>query len=281
MSDTILPFEVRDGLAWLTLNRPDKLNALSSELLLALEAAVTRLENDDSLRGAILVGAGDKAFVAGADIAELTALDPLQARAASRFVQGVFRRFERLPKPVIAAVNGFALGGGCELAIACHLRLAAPHARFGQPEVNLGLLPGYGGTQRLPRLVGRGRAVELCLTGRMVDAEEALRIGLVNEILPAFAKGEDGQPLADAKGRPVFDRAAFLALVEERMRAILAKGPLAVGWCLEAIDRGLDLPLEEGCRVEADLFGHAFGSQDMREGTAAFLEKRPPVFRGL
>lgn len=280
MSDTILLFEVEDGLARLTLNRPDKLNALSRALLLALDEAVARLESDDAIRAAILVGAGDKAFVAGADIAELAALDPLAAREASLFGQGVFRRLERLRKPVIAAVNGFALGGGCELAMACHLRLAAPHARFGQPEVNLGLLPGYGGTQRLARLVGRGRAVELCLTGRMVDSDEALRIGLANETVPAFAKGEDGQPALDAKGRPVFDRAAFLARAEALAREILSKAPLAVGWCLEAVDRGLELPLEEGCRVEADLFGHAFGSEDMREGTAAFLGKRAPVFKG-
>jgi len=280
MSESTLLFEVREGLAWLTLNRPDKLNALSRELLGELDAAVGRLERDGAIRAAVLVGAGDKAFVAGADIGELAALDPLAARAAAAFGQGVFRRLERLRKPVIAAVNGFALGGGCELAMACHLRLAAPHARFGQPEVNLGLIPGYGGTQRLARLVGRGRATELCLTARMVDADEALRIGLANEVVPAWAQGADGQPLADAKGRPVFDRAAFLARAEQLARTILAKAPLAVGWCLEAVDRGLELPLDEGLRVEADLFGHAFGTQDMREGTAAFLEKRPAVFRG-
>jgi enoyl-CoA hydratase len=280
MSESLLLFEVREGLAVLTLNRPDKLNALSRGLLEALDAAAARLESDGDIGAAILIGAGDKAFVAGADISELADLTPPQAREAARFGQRVFRRFESLPKPVIAAVNGFALGGGCELALACHLRLAAPQARFGQPEVNLGLLPGYGGTQRLARLVGRGRATELCITGRPVDAEEALRIGLVNELVPAFVKGEDGRPVLDDKGRPRFDRAAFLARAEELARLILSKAPLAVAGCLEAIDRGLDLSLEEGCRLEADLFGQCFGSEDMREGTAAFLGKRAPVFRG-
>jgi enoyl-CoA hydratase len=269
-----------DGIAVLTINSPARLNALSRATLEELDEAVTRLETDDALRAAVLIGAGPKAFAAGADIEELASLGPREARQVALRGQGILRRLERLPKPVIAAVNGFALGGGCELAMACHLRLAAPHARFGQPEVNLGLIPGYGGTQRLARLVGRGRASEICLTGAMVGAEEAQRMGLANRVVTTWAKDEQGEILRDAKGQPVFDREAFLEAALQVAREILAKAPLAVAGCLEAIDRGLDLGLDAGLAAERDLFAACFSTEDMREGTAAFLEKRPAKFRG-
>ena len=280
MSTANLLLENRDGVAVLTLNRPARLNALSRGTLEELDAAVGRLESEPELKAAVLIGAGPKAFAAGADIEELATLSPLQAREVAAGGQRVLRRLEQLRKPVIAAVNGFALGGGCELAMACHLRLAAPHARFGQPEVNLGLIPGYGGTQRLARLVGRGRATELCLTAALLGAEEAQRMGLVNRVVTAWAKDEQGELLRDEKGQPVFDREAFLEAALQLAREILAKAPLAVGSCLEAIDRGLDLGLDAGLAVERDLFGACFATEDMREGTAAFLEKRPAQFRG-
>jgi len=277
---TTLLLEIADGIAVLTLNRPASLNALNREVLTELDQAIARLEADAEIKAAILIGAGVKAFAAGADIEELAALTPAQARRVATHGQRILRRLERLPKPVIAAVNGFALGGGCELAMACHLRLAAPHARFGQPEVNLGLIPGYGGTQRLARLVGRGRATELCLTGMMVGAEEAHRLGLANRVVGAFAKDELGELARDEKGQPVFDREAFLEAARQLAREILAKAPLAVAGCLEAIDRGLDLGLDAGLAMEADLFAACFGTEDMREGTRAFLEKRPARFSG-
>ncbi|MDP2361083.1 MAG: enoyl-CoA hydratase-related protein [bacterium] len=277
---TTLLLEIEEGIALLTLNRPASLNALNHALLGELEEAVVQLEQDSQLRAAVLIGAGVKAFAAGADIAELAGLDSRGAAGVAARGQGILRRLERLPKPVIAAVNGFALGGGCELAMACHLRLAAPHARFGQPEVNLGLIPGYGGTQRLARLVGRGRATELCLTGAIIGAEEALRMGLVNRVVTAWAKDAQGEPVRDDKGQPVFDREAFLEAALSLARDILGKAPLAVAGCLAAIDRGFDLPLDAGLAVERDLFAACFGTEDMREGTAAFLEKRPAQFRG-
>lgn len=280
MNPAHLLLENYDGVAVLTLNRPARLNALSRQTLEELDQAVAVLERDGNLRAAVLIGAGPKAFAAGADIEELSGLSPLQARHVAAEGQRILRRLEQLPKPVIAAVNGFALGGGCELAMACHLRLAAPHARFGQPEVNLGLIPGYGGTQRLARLVGRGRATELCLTGALLGAEDALRMGLVNRVVSAFAKDEAGELARDEKGQPVFDREAFLEAALTLAREIMAKAPLAVAGCLEAIDRGLDLPLDAGLAVERDLFAACFGTDDMREGTAAFLEKRPARFSG-
>ncbi len=280
MNPAHLLLENYDGVAVLTLNRPARLNALSRQTLAELDQALIVLERDGNLRAAVLIGAGPKAFAAGADIEELAGLDPRAARQVSAEGQRILRRLEQLPKPVIAAVNGFALGGGCELAMACHLRLAAPHARFGQPEVNLGLIPGYGGTQRLARLVGRGRATELCLTGALLGAEEAHRLGLVNRVVTAWAKDEQGELARDEKGQPVFDREAFLEAALSLAREILAKAPLAVAGCLEAIDRGLDLGLDAGLAVERDLFAACFGTEDMHEGTQAFLEKRPARFSG-
>jgi enoyl-CoA hydratase len=257
---TTLLFELSDRIARITINRPDKLNALNGTVIAELGDAVTRIETDAAIGAVILTGAGQKAFVAGADIAELAGQTPLDGKARSILGQQVFRRLERCGKPVIAAVNGFALGGGCELAMACHIRLAAEHAKFGQPEVKLGIGPGYGGTVRLPRLVGRGRALELLLTGGMIDATEAHRIGLVNRVVPA-------------------DR--LLAEAEALARAILENGPLALQACLEAVDAGLDSSLDQALLLEANFFGLLSASSDMKEGTKAFLEKRKPVFKGV
>ena len=258
MPRTLL-FELSDGIARVTVDRPDKLNALNSAVIAELGDAVTRIETDAAVRGVILTGSGQKAFVAGADIAELTAQTPLEGKTRSAAGQQVFRRLERCGKPVIAAINGFALGGGCELAMACHIRIAAEHARFGQPEVKLGIGPGYGGTARLPRLVGKGRALELLLTGGMIDAAEAYRIGLVNRVVPA-------------------DR--LMAEAEALLRTILENGLLAVRACLEAVDAGLETSLDQALLLESNHFGLLSATQDMREGTQAFLEKRKPVFKG-
>jgi enoyl-CoA hydratase len=247
-----------EGVRWITINRPDKLNALSAATIGELDRAVEEAERDAGVIAVVITGAGDKAFVAGADISELNSLGPVAAKEFALRGQSVFARIERLHKPVIAAVNGYALGGGCELAMACHLRVASSNAVFGQPEVKLGLIPGYAGTQRLPRLVGRGRALELLVTGRNVGAEEAERIGLVNRVC-----------------EPV----ALTHAVNELLGQILANGPAAVASCLEAVYHGLDMPFEDGCLLEATLFGVGAASDEMREGTSAFLEKRKPSFR--
>ncbi len=256
---TTLLLDVTDGIARLTVNRPDKLNALDAMVIHELGEAVTRIEQDATIRGVVVTGAGPKAFVAGADIAELAAQTPLEGKARAQAGQLVFRRLERCGKPVIAAVNGFALGGGCELAMACHLRVASEGATFGQPEVKLGLGPGYGGTVRLPRLVGKGRALELLLTGAMIGAAEAHRIGLVNRVVPAER---------------------LLAEAEELLRVILAQGPLAVRLVLEAVEAGLDMTVDEALLLEAGHFGLLSATADMREGTSAFLERRKPGFSG-
>lgn len=257
---TTLLFDLSNGLARVTIDRPDKLNALNATVIAELGDAVTRIETDAAVRGVILTGSGSKAFVAGADISELAAQTPMQGKARSALGQQVFRRLERCGKPVIAAVNGFALGGGCELAMACHIRIAADHAKFGQPEVKLGIGPGYGGTARLPRLVGKGRALELLLTGGMIDAAEAFRIGLVNRVVP-------GDKL--------------LAESETLLQTILENGPLAIRTCLELVDAGLDTTLEQALSLEANHFGLLSATDDMREGTKAFLEKRKPAFKGV
>lgn len=258
MSSTLL-FELTDGIARITVNRPDKLNALNAIVIAELGDAVTRIETDPAVRGVMVTGAGTKAFVAGADINELTEQGATGGRTRAVVGQQLFRRLERCGKPVIAAINGFALGGGCELAMACHLRVASESARFGQPEVKLGIAPGYGGTVRLPRLVGKARALELLLTGDMIDAQEALRIGLVNRVVPA-------------------DR--LLAEADALLRAILANGPLAVRACLEAVDAGLEMGLDQALLFEANYFGLLSATEDMREGTKAFVEKRKPMFKG-
>lgn len=259
MARDLVVFEVREAVAVLTVNRPDKLNALNDDVMMQLGDAVDRVTTDDAVRAVIVTGAGDQAFVAGADIRELAAQGPFDGKARALRGQAVLRRLETCGKPVVAAVNGYALGGGCELALACHLRVAAEHARFGQPEVKLGISPGYGGTQRLPRLIGTGAALQLLLSGNMIDAREAYRIGLVNRVVP---------------GAQLLDEADTL------VRGILAHGPLAVRLVLEAVIRGRDLPLEQGLLLEANHFGLLAATADMREGLAAFLEKRPPAFTG-
>ena len=259
MYSTLLFDLAADGIARVTINRPDKLNALNATVIAELAEAGQRIESDAAVRGVILTGAGGKAFVAGADIAELAEQGPLEGKARARTGQQMMRRLERCGKPVVAAVNGFALGGGCELAMACHIRLASEAAKFGQPEVKLGIGPGYGGTVRLPRLVGKGRALELLLTGALIDAQEAWRIGLVNRVVPA-------------------DR--LLPESESLLRTILDQGPLAVRSVLECVEAGYDLPVDDGLLFEATHFGLLSATADMREGTAAFLAKRKPVFAG-
>jgi len=259
MSYQTLLFDVRDGIAFITINRPDKLNALNDQVVHELADAAERVATDDAIKGAILSGAGQKAFVAGADIGDLEKQGPFDGKARALRGQAVLRRFETCGKPMIAAVNGYVLGGGCELAMACHLRIASDAAKFGQPEVKLGIAPGYGGTQRLPRLVGKGNALRLILTGDMIDAQEAYRIGLVNQVVPA---GD------------------LLATAEKTLRGILAMGPLAVRLALEAVDQGLEMTLDEGLLLEANHFGLLAATEDMKEGLAAFLEKRPGRFRG-
>lgn len=251
--------ETTDRIRVVTVNRPDKLNALNHATLAELDAAFKEACDAEDVGVLILTGAGPKAFIAGADIAELKECNALTGFQLSQFGQAVTRTIALSPKPVIAAVNGFALGGGCELALACHLRIAAENARFGQPEVNLGAIPGYGGTQRLARIVGLGRAAEMILTGGMIDAQEAHRIGLANKVVPA------GEAVAAAK---------------EIGAAILSKSPVAVGLALEALRAVPETGLDEGLAIEAALFGLGCGSDDFHEGTAAFLEKRPAKFRG-
>jgi len=259
MTYQTLLFDVRDGVAFVTINRPDKLNALNDQVMAELGDVAERLATGDDIRGGILTGAGPKAFVAGADIGDLARQGPFDGKARALRGQAVLRRLETCGKPVIAAVNGFALGGGCELAMACHLRIASENAKFGQPEVKLGIAPGYGGTQRLPRLVGKGVALQLILTGETIDAREAHRIGLVNKVVPS---------------------AELLAEAEKLLRGILAMGPLAVRLALEAVDRGLEMSLDEGLLLEANHFGLLAATHDMKEGLGAFLEKRAPKFEG-
>ena len=259
MSYDNLKVETRDGVAIVTINRPDKLNALNDRTVEELDAAFAAIGSDPQVRGAILTGAGEKAFVAGADIAELATQSPVDGKERSIRGQKVLDRIEDLGKPVIAAVNGFALGGGCELAMACHVRIASENARLGTPEVKLGIMCGYAGTQRLPRLVGKGRALEMLLTGEMVDAQEALRIGLVNRVVP---------------------REKLMAEAEALLRKMTANGPVSLRFVLEAVNAGLEMPLAEAQYLEATLFGLICATEDMKEGTRAFLEKRPAKFRG-
>ena len=252
-----LEFATQEGIARITFRRPEALNALSSSVLDELDRAVDRVDQEESIRAAIITGEG-RAFVAGADVGEIAGLDRTRGLAFARRGQAVFGRIEKLPKPIVAAVNGFALGGGCELALACHLRIASTRARFGQPEVKLGILPGFGGTQRLPRLVGRGHAARLLLSGAQIPAEEALGIGLVNEVV---------------------EPERLLERAREVLEEILANGPRAIAAILAAVRSGLDRPLEAGNELEAELFAGLCGTEEMREGTRAFLEKRPPRFR--
>jgi enoyl-CoA hydratase len=252
-------YEKRDGIAYITFNRPKVLNALNRRTVEELRDALLDARDDETVRVLILTGAGEKSFVAGADIGELAVQTPVQGKEFSLFGQSVFHLLETMGKPSICAINGFALGGGCELALSCTIRIASKTAKLGQPEVKLGILPGYGGSQRLARLCGKGVAHELCLTGEMITAEEAQRIGLVNRI---------------------YEPAELISAAEAMAKKIIANGPIAVKYTMEAIERGMEMPLEEGLFLEATLFGVACATEDMREGTKAFLEKRPAQFKG-
>lgn len=249
---------IDNAILLITINRPDKMNALNKTVLDELNTAVDEVYNDPAIRSAIITGAGTKAFVAGADISEFQGLKHQEGMQLAQKGQNIFKKIEDAPKPIIAAVNGFALGGGCELAMACHFRIASDNARFGQPEVNLGLIPGYGGTQRLTQLIGKGRAIEFMITGNMIDAATALQYGLVNYVVP--------QEELLSKAR------AMLELVN-------TKAPLAVGRCIKAANAAFD-HTKDGFAEEVTLFGECFATQDMVEGTTAFLEKRKPVFTG-
>jgi enoyl-CoA hydratase len=252
-------YEKKGAIAYVTVNRPKVLNALNTPTWTDLRTAFEDARNDAVVRGVILTGAGDKAFIAGADISELAHATALDAERSSRFGQGVLDLIENLGKPVIAAINGFALGGGCETAMACTIRIAVETAKFGQPEVKLGLLPGGGGTQRLPRLVGKGRALQLILSGEMISAQEAYRIGLVNEIVPP---------------------SELIARAEAILRQIVANAPISVKFALEAANKGLETSQSEGLLLEASYFGLCAATEDKKEGTTAFIEKRAPQFHG-
>ena len=252
-------YETKGSIAYITVNRPKVLNALNTPTWSDLRRAFKHARNDEAVRGVILTGAGDKAFIAGADIGELAQVSAVEAEQSSRFGQGVLDLIENLGKPVVAAVNGFALGGGCETAMACTMRIAVESAKFGQPEVALGLLPGGGGTQRLPRLVGKGRALQLILSGDMISAQEAYRIGLVNEIVPA---------------------SELIARAETILNKIASNAPLAIKLALKATNMGMDTSQGEGLLLEASYFGLCAATEDKKEGTTAFLEKRAPQFHG-
>ena len=248
-----------DGVALITVDRPEKLNALNRDTMGELADAFNRVRDDAAIRGLIVTGAGEKAFVAGADIKELAVLSPVEAQALSQRGQAIFRRLETMSKPSVAAINGFALGGGLELAMSCTIRVAVPGAKLGQPEVKLGIVPGYGATQRLPRLVGRGRALDMLISGELIDSAEAYRIGLVNYIAP---------------------QEELLAFGRAWLHKVLANGPHAVALTMQAVDVGLDCSLDQGLRFEAAAFGLTAATEDRREGTSAFLEKRKPAFAG-
>ena len=258
MSYQTLLTSLQNSILIITINRPDKLNALNKEVFTDLNNVVDEIAQSAAIQSAIIIGSGSKAFVAGADITEFNGLSNEAAKALSKKGQAVFFKIENSAKPIIAAVNGFALGGGCELAMACHFRLAATHAKFGQPEVNLGLIPGYGGTQRLTQLVGKGRAIELLISGNMVDADTALQYGLVNYVVPADE---------------LLNKAIAILTV------INSKAPLAVAACIQAVNAVFS-KVQNGYDVEIDAFGQCFGTADMIEGTNAFLEKRKAIFTG-
>lgn len=254
-----LRYETRDRIAYVTIDRPKVLNALNMATMAELRTAFVQVKDDSNVRVVILAGAGEKSFVAGADIGELQKNNPVEAKAYTHRGQAVLDLIENLGKPVIACINGFALGGGCEIAMACTMRLASENAKLGQPEVKLGIIPGYGGTQRLPRLVGKGIAMQLLLTGEMISAQEAHRIGLVNEVLPA---------------------AQLIPRAEALAQVIIKNAPLAVQYCLEAVNRGMEMTQQEGLFLEATLFSVSCATEDKKEGTTAFLEKRSANFAG-
>ena len=254
-----LKFEKREQIAYVTINRPDKLNALNQAVMGELREVFTQIKDDPEVRVAILTGTGEKAFVAGADIGELNKNNPVEAKAYTHKGQAVLDLIENLGKPVIACLNGYALGGGCELAMACSFRLASENAKIGQPEVKLGIIAGYGGSQRLPRLVGKGLALQILLTGEQITAQEAHRIGLVNEVVP---------------------QAELISRAEAVAKKIIANAPLAIQYTLEAVNKGMEMSLAEGLFLEATLFSVACATEDKKEGTSAFLEKRAANFKG-
>lgn len=259
MNTTTLLVEIKETIATVTVNRPSTMNAMTQTTLQELEVVVQQLSASAEVRAVIITGAGEKAFIAGGDIAMLRKLGPVEARELGLLAHGICNAIEQSPKPFIAAINGYALGGGCELAMSCDIRIAAEHARFGQPEINIGTLPGFGGSQRLPRLVGKGRALEMILTGDMIDAQEAWRIGLVNRVVPAV---------------DLMTAARSLAI------KLAAKSQMALKLCKEVVINGLEMDLQRACSYEADLFALSFATADQQEGMTAFLEKRPPVFTG-
>jgi len=252
-------FDVTEGMATITINRPDKLNALNRATLDELNEVLKKIEQNAEIKSIIITGSGEKAFVAGADIAEIAKLNEKSGEEFSLYGQAILNRIENNTRPVLAAVNGFALGGGCELALACHIRIASENAKFGQPEVSLGVIPGFGGTQRLPRLVGKGKGLELCLTGNIIDAQEAYRIGLVNAVVPMNQ---------------------LKSAAENMLRIIMLKGPIAVAKVIESINKGLDRDLRDALQLEAKFFAGTCATEDKQEGTKAFLEKRTANFSG-
>ena len=273
-------YEVLENIATITVNRPEVLNALNSDTINDISVAVDQAIGDSSVSAVIITGAGEKSFIAGADIGELTTYNSSRGRNFVLFGQEVLNRIEGATKPFIAAVNGFALGGGCEVAMACHMRIAASTARFGQPEVSLGIIPGYGGTQRLPRLVGKGIAMELLLSGAIINAQEAHRIGLVNKVVEALQTDNNGDLILDSKWKPQLDKELFMSEVVKFVQRILVNAPLAIAHTIDAVNRGLEVDLAAGLKIEADLFGLICTTEDMHEGTKAFIEKRQAEFKG-
>jgi enoyl-CoA hydratase len=254
-----ITYEVRDSIGVLTVNRPKVLNALDRETMQELNDLVGKIAADKTVGVVIITGSGEKSFVAGADISQMQSMSALEGRQWGRFSQNTFNAIENLPQPVIAAVNGYALGGGCELAMCCDIRIASEKAKFGQPEVLLGVIPGFAGTQRLPRLIGKGRAKELLFTGNQIDAAEAFRIGLVNAVVPADQ---------------------LMEVAKKWAQTILSRGPVAVQLCKAAVNEGLDMDFESGQAYESEVFGLCFATEDQKEGMAAFIEKRPANFLG-
>ncbi|TFB10506.1 hypothetical protein E3V55_05815 [Candidatus Marinimicrobia bacterium MT.SAG.3] len=254
-----LLYDVEDRIAVVTVNRPEVMNALNRETVAELKRAALSVRDDDAIGGMIITGMGEKAFIAGADINELAKENVLSGRDTSIRGQGTLQTFELMGKPVIAAINGYALGGGFELTLGCHIRIAAENAKMGLPEVGLGIMPGFGGTQRLPRLIGTSKALEMILTGKTISAEEALGLGLLSKVVP------EGKSLEAAK---------------EMMKVILSKAPVSIKMCIEAVNRGMNMTLDEGLAIESDRFGILCGTEDMKEGMNAFLEKREPLFKG-
>lgn len=254
----VIRIEKIEKILLVKISRPESLNALNKEVLKSLDEVFEKSKDDREIYGIIITGEGEKSFVAGADIKEFSNFTPIEAKDMSENGQKLFSKIENFPKPVLAAVNGFALGGGCELAMSCHIRIASKNAKFGQPEVNLGIIPGYGGTQRLPRIIGMGRALEIILSGKMIDAEEALRIGLVNKVV------EQGELLEESK---------------KILNQIIEKAPLAIELALKSVISGMEMSKEDGLKLEAANFSILFSTEDMKEGVSAFIEKRKPAFK--